>query len=78
MIVAPFSLKRRSSRWFRLPALCEFRHNLHLATTNRQPILIKPNPFVGKDQTLNGLFDLVPQFVDEVHVALPAFSTQPS
>src|SRR5208337_450095 len=55
----------------------QLRNNLHLTPTNRQSILVKANSVIGKRQTLNGRLDLGPQFVNQVHVALPAFSPQP-
>ena len=57
--------------------LGELGDNLHLAATNRQPVLKKAHLLVGEYQALNGMFNSGPQFIDQVHIALPAYSTQP-
>ena len=71
MRIAPFSFSLQQQLIVPAPRLCQVGDNFPFVSANRQPILIQTKPLVGQGQALHSLFDLRPEALHQLKVALP-------
>ena len=71
MRIAPFSFSLQQQLIVPAPRLGQVGDDFQFVSANRQPILIETNSFVGQCQVLRRLFDLRPEVLDQLQVALP-------